>query len=111
MLYYTNAAEILKLSKKPESIKEGENTTLRCIGVGHPPPLVQWKRLDKLFDDRVSNTTMLMSTNEGNFTRVTVDLMLPKVSREDIGVYECSASNLLNTAIQNISIIVQCMYN
>ena len=106
---YTDAAEILELSGEPESVNKGENHTLRCIGVGHPPPLVQWKRLNGLLDDRASITNMSMSTNEGNVTRVTVDLMLTRVSREDTGVYECSASNLLNTATGNVSLIVQCM--
>ena len=106
---YTDAAEILEPSGELESVEEGENHTLRCIGVGHPPPLVQWNRLDGSLDDRASITSMSLSTNEGNVTRVTVYLMLARVSREDTGVYECSASNLLNTATGNVSLIVQCM--
>jgi len=51
-----------------------------------------------------------MLTNEGNITRVTVDLMLTRVSREDTGIYECLATNLLNTATRNVSLIIQCMY-
>ena len=53
---------------------------------------------------------MSMSTNIGNVTRVTEDLFLTKVSREDTGIYECLASNLLNIVTRNTSFIVQCMY-
>ena len=52
---------------------------------------------------------MSMSTNEGNLTRVTVNLLLSRVYREDTGVYMCSAINILNTATRNINLIVQCM--
>ena len=53
---------------------------------------------------------MSMSTNEGNVTRVTVDLIISNVYREDTGVYMCLASNLLNSVTRNISMVVQCMY-
>ena len=52
---------------------------------------------------------MSMSTNEGNVTRVTVDLTLSGAYREDTANYMCSASNLLNRVTRNVSIIVQCM--
>ena len=92
-----------------EHIVEGQNTTLTCIGVGHPPPLVQWRKLNGSLSDRVTSTNMSMSTNEGNVTRVTVDLIFTGTYREDTGVYVCSATNLLNVATRNASLIVQCM--
>ena len=105
-----DAAEILEPSEETmEHIVEGQNATLTCIGIGHPPPLVQWKRLNRSLSDRVSITNMSMSTNEGNVTRVSVDLILTGVSREDTGVYVCSAANLLIIATRNVSLIVQCM--
>jgi len=107
----TDAAEILEPpAGRTNYTKEGENITFRCIGVGHPPPLVQWRKLNGSLSDRVSTTNMSMSTNEGNVTRVTVDLILTRVYREDTGIYQCSVSNLLNTVTRNISFIVQCMY-
>ena len=105
----TDAAEILEpLVDKTEQIEEGENIILRCIGVGHPPPLVQWRKLNGSLSDRVSSTNMSMSTNEGNVTRVLVDLVLTRASRKDSGVYRCFVSNALNIAVRNITLVVQC---
>ena len=53
---------------------------------------------------------MSMSTNEGNVTNVTVNLMFTGAYREDTGVYECSVSNLLNYVARNTNLIVQCTY-
>jgi len=107
----TDAAEILEPpGGETKYVKEGENITLRCIGVGHPPPLVQWTKLNGSLSDRVFTTNMSMSTNEGNVTRVTVDLMLTRLSREDTGVYECLVSNPLNIVTRNTTLIVQCMW-
>ena len=104
----TDAAEILEPSEIRTDIVEGQNSTLTCIGVGHPPPLVQWRKLNGSLSDRVSFTNMSVSTNEGNVTRVTVDLIFTGAYREDTGVYECSVSNLLNNATRSVSLIVQC---
>ena len=91
-------------------IKEGNNGTFTCVGVGYPPPLVQWRKLNGSLSDRVSITNMSMSTNEGNVTNVTVDLIFTGTHREDTGVYECSISNLLNYVTGNMCLIVQCKY-
>ena len=108
---YVDAAEILEPAEgETKHVKEGHNDTLRCIGVGHPPPLVEWRKLNGSLSDRASSSNMSMSTNEGNVTRVTVDLILTQASREDGGVYECFVSNLLNTATRNVTLIIQCMY-
>ena len=108
--HVTDAAEILApIGIEAEVTEEGNNITLTCLAVGYPPPLVEWRKLNGSLSDRVSSTNMSMSTNEGNVTRVTVDLMLTGAYREDTGVYECSVSNLLNAVVGNISITVQCM--
>ena len=89
-------------------IVEGNNVTLRCVGVGYPPPLVEWRKLNGSLSDRVSITNMSMLTNEGNVTNVTVDLIFTGAYREDTGVYECSVSNLLNTVARNGVLIIRC---
>ena len=108
---FTDAAEILEPPDgETKYIKEGENITLRCIGVGHPLPLVQWRKLNGSLSDRSSITNVSMSTNKGNVTRVTVDLILTGVHREDTGVYECLASNILNIVSRSTNLVVQCTY-
>ena len=110
--YITNfidAAEILEPLVRTEFIVEGNNATFRCVGVGYPPPLVQWSKVNGSLSDRTSTTNMSMLTNEGNVTNVTVDLIFTGTYRDDTGAYECSVSNLLNDVTRNISMVVQCM--
>ena len=108
-MFIIDAAEILQPLRETKSIREGENITLTCIGVGHPPPLVRWRKLNGLLSSRTSVTNMSMSTNEGNVTRVTVDLIFTGAYRDDTGVYECIVRNLLNNVTRNVSLTVQCM--
>ena len=110
-VHVTDAAEMLQPpGGEIKYIMEGNNVTFRCVGVGHPPPLVQWSKLNGLLSDRVSSSNMTMSTNKGNVTRVTVDLIFTGTYREDTGVYKCTVSNILNSATQNITLIIQCKY-
>ena len=109
-IIHTDAAEILEPSMETEDVEEGENLTLTCVGVGHPPPLVQWRKLNGSLSDRATITNMSMSTNEGNVTRVTVYLIFTEAYREDTGVYECLVHNLLNSVERDVLLTVQCMY-
>ena len=109
-VYTTDVVEIIDpLEDLTASIEESKNITLKCIGVGHPPPIVQWSKVNGSLNDTALSTRMYMSTNEGNVTRVTVDLLLTRVSREDTGMYVCSARNLLNNVTREVTLIVQCM--
>ena len=108
-MYFIDAAEIFEpLENQTKDVVEGENITFRCVGVGYPPPLVEWRKLNGSLSDRVSSTNMSLSTN---VTRVTVELIFTGLFREDTGIYECSASNLLNTVTRSIDVTVQCMFD
>ena len=111
IIYATDGAEIIEpIGEETVYIVEGNNATLRCVGLGYPPPLVEWRKLNGSLSDRVSITNMSLLTNEGNVTNVTVDLIFTGTYREDTGVYECSVSNLLNTVTRNSTLIIQCTY-
>ena len=106
-----DAAEILEpAGVEMESIVEGNNIALRCVGAGYPPPLVQWSKVNGSLSDRTSTTNMSMLTNEGNVTNVTVDLIFTGTYRDDTGVYECLVSNLLNTITRRTTLVIQCTF-
>ena len=109
-ILFTVGASLTEPSNgQTEHLVEGNNITFRCVGVGYPPPLVEWRKLNGSLSDRVSITSMSMLTNKGNVTNVTVDLIFTGTYREDSGVYECSVSNVLNNDTRRNNLTIQCM--
>ena len=49
-------------------------------------------------------------TGYGNITRVSVNLTITNASREDTGVYMCSANNSVGSDNKSINITVQCKF-
>ena len=47
-------------------------------------------------------------TGNGNVTRVSINLTITNVYREDTGVYTCSANNSVGSDFSNVNITVQC---
>ena len=89
--------------------QEGHRTTVICAAFGYPPPTVVWNRINGILSDRVSvSDSVSVPTGYGNVTRVTVNLTITDVYREDTGVYTCSANNSIGSDSRNVSITVQC---
>ena len=92
-----------------EIVREGNATTITCEAFGYPPPTVVWNRINGILSDRVSvSDSVSVPTRYGNVTRVSVNLTIINASREDTGVYTCSANNSIGSDSSNVSITVQC---
>ena len=92
-------------------VREGNTTTITCEALGYPPPTVVWSRTDGNLSDRVSvSDSDSVLTGYGNVTRVSVNLTITNASREDTGVYMCSASNEIGSDDNNVNITVQCKF-
>ena len=90
-------------------IREGNTNTITCEALGYPPPTVVWNRINGILSERVSLSDSISVPNGyGNVTRVSVNLTITNVSREDTGVYTCSANNGIGSDSSNVSITVQC---
>ena len=89
-------------------VREGNTTTVTCEAIGYPSPVV-WSRTNGTLSDRVSISSNIIIPNEyGDVRRVSVNLTVTNASREDTGVYMCSANNSVGSDTKNINIIVQC---
>ena len=90
-------------------VREGNITTIACEAFGYPLPTVVWNRVNGILSDRVSvSDSVSVPTGYGNVTRVSVNLTITNASREDTGVYTCSANNSIGSDSSNVSITVQC---
>ena len=90
-------------------VREGNTATITCEAFGYPPPTVVWNRINAILSDRVSvSDSVSVPTGYGNVTRVSVNLTITNASREDTGVYTCSAINSIGSDSSNVTITVQC---
>ena len=90
-------------------VREGYTTIITCEAFGYPPPTVVWNRINGILSDRVSvSDSVSVPTGYGNVTRVSVNLTITNASREDTGVYTCSANNSIESDIKDVSFTVQC---
>ena len=93
------------------TVNEGINITVTCESIGIPLPTITWSRDNRNLNNRVFVSDSVTGLVEnGNVTRVSVNLTIASTSREDTGVYICSASNYVGSDSNNVSIIVQCKF-
>ena len=94
------------------TVREGNTSTITCEALGYPPPTIVWSRTSGTLSDRVSvSDSISVPTGYGNVTRVSVNLTIVNASREDTGVYICSANNSVGSNNRNVNITVQCKFN
>ena len=92
-------------------VREGNTTTITCETSGYPPPTVVWNRIDGNLSDRVSvSDSVSVPTGNGNVTRVSVNLTIRNASREDTGVYTCSANNSIGSDNRSINVTILCKF-
>ena len=100
------------MEREEFNITEGSNGAITCTATGYPVPTVVWQNSDgsSLSNDRlVSGSSVNMSsTDDGNVSSVSVELLVIGAMRVDSGMYRCSATNSVSNTTSNIIITVQC---
>ena len=79
-------------------VRESNTVTITCEAIGYPPPTIVWSRSNGALSDRVSvNNSVSAPTGNGNVTRVSVNLTITNISREDRGDYICFTNNSIGS--------------
>ena len=92
------------------NITEGSNGSITCTATGYPVPTVVWQNSDgsSLSNNRlVSGSPVISSTDVGNVSSVSIELMVIGAMRVDSRMCRCSASNSISSTTRSITIIVQ----
>lgn len=76
---------ITKAPNKVITVKEGSTATLVCQAFGFPSPVIQWSKA-------------FSSLSQGRATVVNGTLTISLFSLQDVGSYQCKATNKLGSA-------------
>ena len=83
---------------------EGNTLTITCEATGYPLPTIVWSKVNGDLSSRVS-----VGENIANkLLSVRGTLTLTNVTKDDTGLYECSASNYLGSDADYVMITIQC---
>ena len=82
-------------------IHEGMNRTFTCKATGYPIPNVVWHTVDGSLTDRVSVSENILTGGDGS----TANLVIRNASREDTGIYTCTANNSIGCDSRSIRIV------
>ena len=96
LLIFTEIAEINMTSLNSLAVRVGTTHTITCEALGYPPPTVAWSRTSGSLSARASvSGSVSVPTGYGNVTRVSVNLTIAGILREDGGGYKCFSNNSL----------------
>ena len=112
MSFYVNAllrvciavATVIVTSLQTQNVTAGRSFTLTCNATGFPVPSIEWTLNGISYTGSTSITIITLANGlQSNTSSITVtDAMA-----NDTGVYECMATNIVNTDTQNANVTVQ----
>ena len=79
------------------TVNEGESASFQCSASGNPEPAVSWSKLG-------NRSEIIQSAAAGG------KLELKKVTRNDSGLYQCSATNILGDSRKVALLTVNCKF-
>ena len=95
-------------SPQTQNVTAGQSFVLTCNATGYPVPIIEWRQNDTSYTIRDLSVITITPTDElrSNSSVITVT----NATTSDTGLYQCVATNVVDTDIQNATVIVESEY-
>ena len=102
---FITVATVIVTGPQTQNVTAGSSFMLTCNATGYPVPSIEWTLNGTSYIIRDSSVTTITVT-EGLRSNTSV-ITVTNAMTNDTGVYECVATNRVDTDMQNTTVIVQ----
>ena len=102
---FITVATVIVTGPQTQNVTAGSSFMLVCNATGYPVPSIEWTLNGTSYTIRDSSVTTITVT-EGLRSN-TSDITVTNAMTNDTGVYECIATNRVDTDMQNATVTVQ----
>ena len=96
-------------SPETQNVTAGQSFTLICNATGYPVPSIEWTLNGTSY--MISNSTITTITLTGGLRSNTSNITVTDAMTNDTGIYECVATNVVNTVTQDATVTVQSQFS
>ncbi|KAF8789149.1 Down syndrome cell adhesion molecule-like [Argiope bruennichi] len=87
------------------TVREGTNVSVACSAVGDPPMTIQWMRNKSILN--VKNNSRYIIKEKSAKLQTQSEFLVSNVSRNDTGIYTCTATNDIGEDEAVVKLVVQ----
>ena len=102
-------ATVIVTSPETQNVTAGQSFTLICNATGYPVPSIVWRLNGTSY--MISNSSITTITLTGGLRSNTSNITVTDAMTNDTGIYECVATNVVNTVTQDATITVQSQFS
>ena len=89
------------VSKEVIRVQQNRINAIACQAVGEPVPDISWYFNDVMINVSDSNSKYMIMSRSLNITATENTLTVYNVTSSDVGVYNCTAANILGSDTRN----------
>ena len=97
-------ATVIVTGPQTQNVTAGQSFMLTCNATGYPVPSIEWTLNGTSYTSRDSSVTITVMEGLRSNTSV---IEVTNAITNDTGIYECVATNIVNTDTQDANVTVQ----